>query len=88
MSQQNDSATVTVTVRQLRQMIADLPNRLDESHVLVHIAAAEGWAASHLRPRVGRSSDDSFVMLSTTLPDDLEQYFDEEQQATPLRVVK
>jgi hypothetical protein len=80
----NDSTCTTV--RQLKKMLSDLPERLEDVPVFAHVAGEDGWAISAIKPMVGRSSEDKFVLLSTTLPDELQQYFDEE--LPPLRVVK
>lgn len=75
------------TVKQLKKMLSDLPGRLDDAAVLVHIAAEEGWATGPVKPMIGRSDGDTFVLLSTELPNDLEEYADE-QELPPLHVVK
>jgi hypothetical protein len=75
------------TVGQLKKMLADLPDRLDDAAVLVHIAAEEGWATGPIKPMVGRANGDAFVLLSTDLPDELEGYADEDEPP-PLHVVK
>jgi hypothetical protein len=76
------------TVGQLKKMLADLPDRLDEAAVLVHIAAEKGWATGPIKPMVGRTSSDTFVLLSTELPDELEEYAEEGDEVPPLHVVK
>jgi hypothetical protein len=74
------------TVRQLKKMLNDLPSRLDDTSVFVHIAAEDGWATGPIKPMIGRTDGDKFVLLSTELPDELECYADDE--LPPLRVVK
>lgn len=64
------------TVRQLQKMLGDLPERLRDTPVFVHIAAEGGWATAPLRPQVGRHSCDEVVLLSVALPDMLEEYDD------------
>jgi hypothetical protein len=81
------TTTTTATVRQLKKMLDELPARLEDVPIFAHIAADDGWAISAIRPQVGRSSDDKFVLLSTTLPDELEQY-EEVEELPPLRVIK
>jgi hypothetical protein len=74
------------TVRQLRKMLDDLPTRLDDTPVFVHIAAEDGWATAPIKPQIGRHSEDKIVLLATDLPDELEVY--DECDPPVLTVVK
>lgn len=80
-----------MTVATLKRMLNDLPTRLDEAPVNVHVAARDGWALVPLKPQIGRASEDAFVALSCALPDDLEEYAPDsgEHISEPsLRIVK
>jgi len=78
----------TTTVAQLKKMLGELPNRLEDVPVFVHVAAEDGWAMAALKPQVGRTSSDSFVLLAVDLPDELEEYASDEEELPPLRVIK
>jgi hypothetical protein len=76
------------TVGQLKKMLSDLPSRLEDTPVFVHIAAEGGWAVSPVKPQVGRHSEDKMVLLAADLPDELEHYDECDPPVPPLRVLK